>query len=137
MVDSNYDWGQDLDALEASWAALTTANGGKPPHLLYYGFLDPEFMYRMPLAESSLKGFMGRTWKLSQGNDKYKTWVDSFGTIRDTTVGSISALQLDPFGIDMERFRSGRLPNRIGNCFWLTLPDQTSENTADPQPFQL
>lgn len=131
MVDSNYDWGQDLDALEVRWAALTMDNDGKPQHLLYFGFLDLEFMCRMPVAESSMKGFMGRAWELGQGTDNYDAWIDSFNAIDEPTVGSISAMQLDPFGIDMERFRSGRKFDRIGSSFWLTLPAKASPNTGN------
>jgi hypothetical protein len=122
MVDSNYDWGQDLEQLEEEWAAVTDTNGGVPPHLMYFGFLDPQHMYGMRLSEPSLKGFMGMAWALSHGQPAYGNWIKDLSSVRNPTVCSISALQLDPYGIDMEAMRSGYEIGRIGNDFRLILP---------------
>ena len=122
MVDSSYDWGQDLEKLEVQWASVTDAIGGTPPHLMYFGFLDPEHMYGMGVAGPSLKGFMGRAWVLSHGQDVYHKWVSSFSTVKTPTVCSVSALHLDPYGIDMRAMRSGQDLGRIGHTLRLILP---------------
>ena len=119
LVDSNYDWGQDLEELERNWAALTDANGGHPPHLLYFGFVDPLSMYGMPTARPSLHGAMGQQ-AMSRGDpESYERWIESIRSLEGTVVTSVSARQIDPYGIDMQRLRESRQIGRIGTCFFV------------------
>jgi hypothetical protein len=117
LADSNYDWGQDVEKLEEQWAALIKANGGQPPHLVYFGFIDPRVIYDMPAAEPSLGGFVDRTRKALQGREAYDRWLKGLSNLDGTTVASISALQLDPYGINLAPVRKAREVGWIGRCF--------------------
>ena len=130
LVDSNYDWGQDLAKLEKNWAALTDANGGRPPHLVYFGFVDPGSIYGMQTARPSLHGAMGHQ-AMSLGDPKsYEHWIQAIGDLEGTVVTSVSARQVDPYGIDMQRLRESRKVGRIGRCFFV----HRVEAPAKPNP---
>ncbi|MDA0578106.1 MAG: hypothetical protein O3B24_08405, partial [Verrucomicrobia bacterium] len=116
MVDSNYDWGQDLDTLEKHWAELIDANGGKPPHLIYFGFLDPSTIYGMPVAQPSLLGFM------TAGRWPDPALLKGLGTIDATVVASISSLELNPYGVDFAELRAAPRAGRVGNAFYVVTP---------------
>ena len=85
VADSNFDWGQDAGLVEEKWALLTRLNGGRPPTLYYYGFIDPSWLYRIPVGHGSYLGFMGR------GRDV--TGTPEPGRL---TVASFSATTLEP-----------------------------------------
>jgi hypothetical protein len=122
MVDSNYDWGQDLDELERRWAVLVRINGGAPPRLAYFGFIDPSLIYRLPVGDPSLCGFMDRVRHQGWGEDAYRDWRRRMEESRDPVVASISAVQLDPYGIDFSALRKQEPAARIGRCFGLYIP---------------
>ncbi|MFT5473945.1 MAG: hypothetical protein ACI856_002278, partial [Kiritimatiellia bacterium] len=114
LADSNFDWGQDVERLEVEWAALTKVNGGQPPHLIYFGFLDPEHMYGMPVTKPSMKGFMDHRARLRHGQQGVDAWLERVSGITGTTVFSLSAMQLEPFGIDVQGMRNAEERVRVG-----------------------
>jgi len=127
-VDSNYDWGQDLEVLEEQWSMLTRANDGIPLRLVYFGFVDPLAVYEMPVAKPSLRGFMGRMrWR----GYSFDNWVRDLSAIDDSAVASISALQLNPYGTDFARLRDADELGWVGNCFRVTLSEQFGESKAN------
>lgn len=137
LVDSNYDWGQDIEVLERQWAALTEANGGEPPHLAYFGFVDPEVIYRMPLASPSLRGHMGRTRTLTAGPEAFQALRAALETLNGTVVCSVSALALQPYGISLEWLRGEKAVGRLGNCFAVYHSDGPEpEQTVKPDEDQ-
>lgn len=90
MVDSNHDWGQELPDLEAHWARLTLANGGRPPALVYFGFGDPRALYALEVSADSYCGFAMSV----AGNVPA-----AVGTNEGLIVASVSALALEPHGL--------------------------------------
>lgn len=96
VADSNYDWGQDLAQVEERWAGLVEARGGQAPTLYYYGFLDPAYVYRLPVGPGSYLGFMGRGRDLSAR--------PAPGRI---TVASVSATTLNPHGLPLAAATNG------------------------------
>ncbi|MFH0907247.1 MAG: hypothetical protein V1929_00590 [bacterium] len=120
LVDSNYDWGQELELLESNWAAITDANGGAPPNLVYYGFVDPRLIYRMNVGRNSYSGFMEARAIQEGGIDIKAKWLsERFNAFPGTTVASISALELHPYAIDFSKIRQGRDMGRIGNSYFV------------------
>ncbi|MBN1268555.1 MAG: hypothetical protein JXB04_03130, partial [Kiritimatiellae bacterium] len=102
MVDSNYDWGQDLGLLEEDWAALTEAAGGEPPRLMYYGFTDPRVIYDLPLGPSSLGGYMESKRMSREPAAAFADWVRGLNSAEGPAAASISALKLCPlYGLDL------------------------------------
>jgi len=123
LVDSNYDWGQELDQLERHWAALTDANGGRPPHLIYFGFVDPRIVYRMPAANPSLGGHMGRALHTLSGERESTSRQATLEYPNDAVVISVSALKLDPYGFDFSKLRARKPIGRIGHTFFVFAGD--------------
>ena len=117
VADSNYDWGQELEVLEHNWAALTEANGGQPPHLVYFGFVDPAKVYGMTLGEPSLPGYMGRVEKRRLGETEYNAWKREIGSLSGRTAISVSAMALHPYAISFPNLHRAESAGRIGNCF--------------------
>ena len=129
MVDSNYDWGQDVEELESRWAALTRANHGVPPHLVYFGLVDPHAIYRMPVSQPSLLGFMDRVRKGREGPRALRRWKQDLADVHGVVVCSVSAMELNPYGIDFSRVRNARRVGTVGRCFRvLYLPEHTDES---------
>jgi hypothetical protein len=106
LVDNNYDWGQEADVLEENWAALTAAGGGTPPNLVYFGFIDPSALYRIPVGPASLGGYMGWRNLMAQGGAAKDARFAVIREARGATVASVSALALDPFGLDLSALRN-------------------------------
>jgi len=132
LADSNYDWGQDLDRLEQCWAALTDANDGHPPHLIYFGFTDPRIIYHLPTTAPSLCGYMHiSTARTRLTPKKHTRWLESLSTPTHTTVASISAIRVQPYGINLDPLSRRRLLGRIGRCFFLYAPPQRSRSAAE------
>jgi len=127
LVDSNYDWGQDLEVLEDQWAVLTRANGGVPPHLVYFGFADPVTIYEMPVTEPSLRGYMGQ---MRRRGAERESWVRELSALDDRVVIGISALQLDPYGTDFTRLRKAGEIGWVGNCFRVSIAELFSAPEA-------
>ena len=98
VADSNFDWGQDIGRVEERWAGLVEARGGQPPTLYYYGFLDPAYLYHLPVGPGSYLGFMGRGRDLSAR--------PAPGRI---TVASASATALNPHGLPLSAVTNGAL----------------------------
>lgn len=117
LVDSNYDWGQDLETLEESWAAIIHANGGRPPDLIYFGFVDPRVIYDLPVGPRSWCGFMHRTWMQGRGAETYRQWLEQLPYHEGTVVASLSALALKPYGVDFSPVTRGTFVGRVGNSF--------------------
>ncbi|MCE9614986.1 MAG: hypothetical protein K8T26_11960 [Lentisphaerae bacterium] len=136
MVDSNYDWGQDIEELEAHWAAVTAANRGHSPHLLYFGFVDPVTIYGMPVAEPSLRGFMGRTRHWQAGAADHAAWVAALSQISGVTVASISALLVEPYGADFKALRAVPESGIIGHTFRIRVPTDVRHGSARLMPGQ-
>ena len=89
-----------------------------PPRLAYFGFLDPELMYGLPVAEPSLLGHMGYTRQRIRGSENAAAWKVAMEVKPGVIVGSVSALQLDPYGIDFSGVRESDRLGRIGLCFF-------------------
>jgi hypothetical protein len=119
LVDSNYDWGQDVEVLEENWAAIAQANGGRPPDLIYFGFVDPRVIYGLPVGPRSACGFMHRTMELARGEEKYQAWLQGLSAHHGTVVASISALSLKPYGMDLSSVTQGTFVGRIANSFFV------------------
>jgi len=120
LVDSNYDWGQELEMLESEWAAITAANGGAPPNLVYYGFVDPRLIYRMKVGASSYCGFMEARAIQEGGLEIEAKWLGArFKSFPGTTVASISALELQPHTIDFSKVLLGQDMGRIGYSYFV------------------
>jgi len=126
-VDSNYDWGQELGEVESQWAALTEANQGRPPRLLYFGFVDPAWVYRMPVSEPSLGGHMGRYREMAKGEKAYEEWIESLGSPDGPVVSSISALRLAPYGMDASTLSGTPVLGRLSTCY-VVLHDSADSN---------
>jgi hypothetical protein len=128
LVDSNYDWGQELELLESEWAAITAANGGTPPNLVYYGFVDPRLIYRMNVGPNSYCGFMEVRAIQEGGVEIEAKWLgERFNAFPGTTVASISALELHPHTIDFSSIREGRDMGRIGHAFFVYSAGQAAK----------
>ena len=113
MVDSNYDWGQDIEILEQHWAEIIEANKGVIPNLVYYGFVDPSVIYRMPVSPASLRGFM--QW---QGLiDRPVSEMHLQTPLNGTTVISESAMKVGPLGLDFSSLQEGVYMGRIAHSF--------------------
>lgn len=130
-VDSNYDWGQELDDLEQNWAALTLANRGVPPHLLYFGFVDPVVVYGMKVASPSLNGYMGRSLEQEKGDVGYAAWTQSLSRVQGSVVSSISALRLHPYSLNLDPVSQASELGWIGRCFRIS---RTSSPPGDKKP---
>jgi hypothetical protein len=117
LLDSNYDWGQELEVLEKNWAELTRANGGRPPSLVSYGFVDPRVIYHMDLGAHSYGGYMEYRAVREGGNEIESQWREKFKSFPGTTVASLSALELQPHDIDFTRVRRGEDTGRMGLTF--------------------
>ena len=110
LVDSNYDWGQELPELERQWPALTAANGGEPPNLIYFGFLDPHLVRGLSDGPQSYGGFM-------DGVRSGTLAAERLRSPRGLTVVSISARRLRLPGLEQDPF-AGREPiGRIGTAY--------------------
>jgi hypothetical protein len=115
LLDSNYDWGQDLDSVEENWAALTRANGGEPPNLVAYGFVDPRTIYHLDVGPHSYGGYMEYRTIREGGEEIESQWRHQhFATFEGTTVASLSALGLRPHDINFSRIKRGKEAGRIG-----------------------
>ena len=114
MVDSNYDWGQDIELLEEHWAEIVEANKGILPNLVYYGFVDPSIIYRMPASPSSLRGYMQWQNRLNQPASKGRLLQ---GPLNGTTVISESAMKIGPLGMDFSSLQEGIFAGRIAHSF--------------------
>jgi hypothetical protein len=121
-VDSNYDWGQDIDALEEQWAALTRANGDRPPDLVYFGFLDPRLSHGLVTGPRSWCGFMDDTRVKVQGPESHDAWIEDLSRRRETVVASISCARLIPDKTGLQELPKWRLAGRIGRCFFVYAP---------------
>jgi hypothetical protein len=110
LVDSNYDWGQGLDELEGKWAQLTAENGGVAPNLIYYGFVDPRLTHRMVCGPQSSGGFMDAALNGAKVQERMKN-------LNGTFVISRSALELQPFGLNLESLHNAKYVGRVGACF--------------------
>lgn len=123
-VDSNYDWGQNIEDIERKWAATTVANAGVPPHLLYFGFVDPRIIYGLRVAEPSWCGYMD-WYQRSQGPAiELNDWISSLQKIKGTTVSSISMLKLNPFNTDLSYIENGQLMGRLNYSFFVYTSDK-------------
>lgn len=119
LVDSNYDWGQELPDLERNWAALTVANKGVPPNLAYYGFVDPRVVYRMRVGPHSYGGFMDVWPARAAGREAEDAWRGKFAAFPGATAASISAIKLGPYDVDFARVCGGRQVGRIGLSYFV------------------
>lgn len=117
LVDSNYDWGQDLEELVEVWPELVEENGGEPPHLIYFGFVDPDRIHGIDSSAPKLNGFMYRTAALSAGPEAYAAWKEALTRLDGTVVISLSALNLRPYGLDFGYLIEGEHLRTIGRCF--------------------
>ena len=106
VADSNFDWGQDAGVVESQWALLTRLNGGRPPTLYYYGFIDPSWLYRLPVGSGSYLGFMGR------GRD-----VTASPEPGRLTVASVSATTLEPNGLPLSAVTRGNDMGELGPLY--------------------
>jgi len=129
LVDSNYDWGQDIERLENVWAHLTYVNNGRPLKLLYFGFVDPRYIYRMPVKADSLCGFMGQTLESVKEEDSYRKWLAGLKDFEGTTVASISAIELNPYGVNLSGVRNGKFLGQISNSFFIYHSSESSEKS--------
>lgn len=127
LVDSNYDWGQDIDLLESKWGALTKANGGREPTLVYFGFEDPRIVYGLRVGPHSSCGFMQRELERARGADAYQKWLAGLTEQSGTVIASISWLNLKPYGSDLSAVKNGEFVGRIGNSLFVyRLPDRAA-----------
>ena len=101
LVESDYDWGQDLEILEPQWARYQQQG----QILLYsFGFTDPRVVYGMSTAEGSVHGFMEYTQVRSQGElEAWRQFITSEAIHSPARKAvSISFLRLHPYGIQFE-----------------------------------
>lgn len=110
LVDSNHDWGQDLPELEAQWPALTAANGGTPPNLIYFGFVDPRVVSGLRYGPHSVAGYMGTSRVGALTNER-------LASLRGLTVVSVSARRLRPLGVERDPFEGARPIGRVGAAY--------------------
>ena len=134
LVDSNYDWGQELEVLEKNWAALIKANKGIPPKLIYFGFVNPRVIYKMPASDPSLCGFMHRTRELGRGEQAYDDWRNDLRQLHETTVASISALELTPYAVNFSYLKKGKEIGRLGNCYYLYHSERQPPPSNEKRP---
>ena len=120
-VDSNYDWGQDAGIVEEQWAALTKATGGYPPRLIYFGFIDPAYIYGLDVAPGSYLGFMN--WRNIHRNGTAEAWRAALDSGKGPAVASLSALRVQPNGIVFPVAPDGDSLGRIGTSY-LLLPER-------------
>ncbi|OVE75250.1 hypothetical protein BVX97_05405 [bacterium E08(2017)] len=133
-VDSNYDWGQDLEDLEEQWASLTKANNGKPPHLLYYGFVDPRVVYGIRATEPSWGGYM-QWYSMSRGTkEEYESWRSSIGEIKGPVAASISMLKLRPFGTDLSYITDRTYAGRLNYSYFVYGSGESMSETRKQRP---
>lgn len=123
MSDSNYDWGQELELLEQNWAALTAANQGKPPHLVYFGFVHPRIVYEMPASAPSLCGFMHWTTRRQGQPAEIDQWRSLLNTLDETTIVSASALRLRPYDLTLDSLHHATPVGRISYTFFAIVPE--------------
>ncbi len=129
-VDSNYDWGQDIKALEAEWGGLTRRNDGVPPHLLYFGFVDPRVVYHLTVCRPSWCGYMDAFSRAQGEQDAIRAWLGSLNTIEGLTVAGISMLRLKPFGVDLGYIERGVPEGRIGRTLFVRRLAGKDERTS-------
>ena len=122
-VDSNYDWGQDIGELEKQWASATHLCGG-PPHLLYFGFVDPRLMYGMKVSSPSWCGYMDWYARSHMDVKKYEEWTEQLLDIPGPTVSSVSMLRLNPFGVDLGYIENRDLQAQPAGTFFLHTPSE-------------
>jgi|GEM_PF-2085977 len=114
FVDSDYDWGQDLEALEKKWSGIHST----APQLVYFGFSDPRAVYGMTTGDGSVHGFMEfdrvrRTRELASWREAATRPPGSSRVI------SISALRLQPYGVSLPDLAPKNAVMRPAPAFFL------------------
>jgi len=115
-ADSNYDWGQDLPALERHWDSLTAAHGGRPLRLLYYGFEDPRLSRGLTVSQPSACGFTDWQRVLSGEPSRLASWRADLARATSPVVASLSFQRLEPMSFPAASLAH---TNRLTDCFEL------------------
>jgi hypothetical protein len=119
LVDSNCDWGQDIERLEQEWAAVVRANRGEPPDLVYFGFVDPRLIYGMPAGARSWCGFMHNSMVGREGREAHARWQESLSGRDNVVVASVSSLKLMPEKTGLVGIEQRPLVGRLANAFFV------------------